>query len=75
MIYNSISDYIQAKEDYNNTRWLISENGNFAFINGQWMEETKFNQLYSKPTYEPPVLENPDGTHLPGGAKVQKRQK
>lgn len=73
MICNSIGSYLEALEKYKNTRWKITPNGNFAWVNDNWVSEIEYNQHNTKPYYEPAQKENPDSLNVNLGVLPNKQ--
>jgi hypothetical protein len=71
-IYNSIEDFLLAKNKWESTPLRATNEGLFEMIDGKW---EKINQYESKPTYQPPPKQNLDGTQIPFGTTPIKLQK
>jgi hypothetical protein len=70
-IYHDISDYIQAKENYRNTPGKIIDGVGYYIVDGNLVSEEEYRANNSKPRYEPPMLENPDGQNISKGVKIK----
>lgn len=69
--YNSINDYLEAKEKWEAEHTTIV-NGEFE-INGKRISATEYYCTNPKPVYSPLPRENPDGTNLFGGVITERR--
>lgn len=64
MIYHSISDYLFAKNIFEQTPLRIDSSGRiFSFVDGEWIVGADFD----KPHYEHETLSNPDKSNISTG--------
>jgi len=73
MTYNNLSDYLAAFERWSSFPARIVGGVGEIFSKGQWISYKEFNDHNPKPTYEPPVRNNPDGTNIPSGVIVKNK--
>lgn len=68
MIYNSISRYLKAKNNYLNTHGKIINGKGFYVVRGKLIPDEEYFRHNSMPAYEPKPKENPDKTGV--GASI-----
>ena len=72
MVYNSISQYLDALQKYLEPRCRIIEGKGFILVKDNWIDFKEYATHNTKPTYEPLPAQNSDGRAIPGSVKVRK---
>lgn len=76
MIHHHISDYLQAKQKYENTTFSVINGDRFYVINGELIPEKKYLlSVGGVPRYEHPLPDNADGKNYGSGIVPYKSSK
>lgn len=73
MIYHSISQYLEAKNDYLNTSGKIICGEGFYYVDGKLIPDKEYLKYNSLPTFEPIPRENIDKQNITPSIKIKKR--
>lgn len=73
MVHNTISEYLSALNEWNNTPARIINGEMVCWVGGKWVSNLEFKNKYPKPVYEPMVKDNPDGTRISASIKIKKQ--
>lgn len=68
MIYHSITDYLIAKNNYEQASARITPDGKmFVLVNDKWFSMNEYSQHNTKPEYQPFPKINPDKQNISSG--------
>jgi hypothetical protein len=68
-VYHNVQEYLTALRKYNNAGFRIVNGVGYVFAGGRWVESKNT----TRPTYQPDVKENPDGTSVGGSTFVKRK--
>ena len=75
MDFFNISEYIEAKTQWENVHTIIHPDGHATVkVKGEQFPLSEYLQQNSKPNYMPPIPQNPDGKTVQGGHVTRKKR-
>jgi len=73
MIYTNFTDYFKALNNYLSTGGTIINGNGFAIVKNQLIPDEEYWANNSRPLYQMPNVDNPDGQNIPNEVILKKK--